>query len=142
MFGVHANGRSFFAPKWLIVLTLTCAAGVATTFWFATAASATDANFCALYWTKFDTRCGYRDNPAWGSFLRGINYTRNYDMWVFATAPDGSGQDSAHAGPNTYKACITYSPNQHRLDWSVMPFYPTNATIAGHVDNYEINEAC
>jgi hypothetical protein len=105
------------------------------------AVQATNANFCALYWTKFDTRCWYRINPVHGTFERGINYTRNYDMWIFAYDPSGAGVVSAHAGPHTYKACLYFS-SQVYANWAIMPYYPTNATIARHVDNYGVNETC
>lgn len=105
-------------------------------------ALATNLNFCNVYWTAFDTPCGSDGNQGfgpnrWADFERGINYTRYNDMWVFSDQKFYY----AHAGSSTYKACLYFS-SQRNTTWSIMPFQPTNATIAGHIDNYGVNEAC
>ena len=133
-------GGTHWMRRWLVSCVVATAAMMLVLLAGSGTARATNANFCDTYWSQFDTRCWYNGGAEqWANFLRGINYTRNGDMWVFDVFEGG--QDYAHASSSTYKACLWYSSEYHD-QWAIMPFEPTNVTIGGHIDNFKVPESC
>jgi len=101
-------------------------------------ATATNANFCYVYWAKFDERCWYGSPTIqWAKFEKGENYTRANDMWV-QESPEAW---YAHATGGGSSACLQWTYELHGY-WAIFPFEPTNAVIHGHIQNYRQWEPC